>query len=120
MSRKTQYDSYSDTFKAISVELGALPGVRAIDVAEVLDIHPIMLYRWKKELREGEIMGKSNEMKLESKVSLELQRLKKVEKAHKRLLLQHEILKKSTLYFSHLKRKSLATSTRREKSIPST
>jgi len=27
-----------------------------IDVAKVLDIHPIMLYRWKKEYRDGSIM----------------------------------------------------------------
>ena len=109
MSRKTQYDSYSDTFKATAVELGALPGVQAKDIAEILDIHPIMLYRWKKEYRDGEIMEKSKDSKLESKVSLELKRLKKIEKDHKRLLMQHEILKKSTLYFSLLKRKSSHT-----------
>ncbi|MES9900595.1 MAG: glucose-6-phosphate isomerase family protein [Sedimenticola sp.] len=33
-------------------------GVYAKDVAEVLDIHPIILFRWKKEYREGEIMKK--------------------------------------------------------------
>jgi transposase-like protein len=49
MVRKTKYDFYDDWFKATAVELGALPGVQAQDVAEVLDIHPIMLYRWKKE-----------------------------------------------------------------------
>jgi len=52
MSRKTQYDYYSNDFKAAAVELGALSGVRAKDVAEVLDIHPIMLYRWKREYRD--------------------------------------------------------------------
>lgn len=50
MSRKTKYDSYDDRFKATAVELGALPGVKAIDVAEILEIHPIMLYRWKKSI----------------------------------------------------------------------
>lgn len=109
MARKTQYGSYSDTFKTTAVELGELPGVYAADIAEILDIHPIMLYRWKKELRDGEIMGKSKDTQLESKVSLELRRLQKIEKAHNRLLMQHEILKKSTLYFSFLKRKSSRT-----------
>ncbi len=37
MSRKTKYDSYGDRFKATAVELAALSGVKAIDVAEVLD-----------------------------------------------------------------------------------
>jgi len=41
MARKTKYDYYDDAFKATAVELGALPGVHAKDVAEVLDIHPI-------------------------------------------------------------------------------
>ena len=50
MARKTNYDFYGDQFKATAVELGALPGVKAIDVAKVLDIHPIMLYRWKKNI----------------------------------------------------------------------
>jgi len=44
MVRKTKYDFYDDWFKATAVELGALPGVHAQDVANVLDIHPIMLY----------------------------------------------------------------------------
>lgn len=52
MARKKKYDSYDDRFKATAVELDDLPGVKAIDVAEILDIHPIMLYRWKKEYRD--------------------------------------------------------------------
>ncbi|KAF3977864.1 MAG: hypothetical protein HFP77_04760 [Methylococcales symbiont of Iophon sp. n. MRB-2018] len=45
MARKTKYDHYNDQFKATAVELGSLSGVKAKDVANVLDIHPIMLYR---------------------------------------------------------------------------
>jgi len=51
MVRKTKYDYYDDEFKATAVELGTLPGVQAQDVALVLDIHPVMLYRWKKKHR---------------------------------------------------------------------
>ncbi len=32
MSRKTKYDYYDDMFKATAVELGALPGVKAIEI----------------------------------------------------------------------------------------
>jgi len=39
MVRKIKYDTYNDAFKATAVVLGALPGVQAKDVAEVLDIH---------------------------------------------------------------------------------
>jgi len=104
MSRKTKYNYYDDGFKATAVELGALPGVHAKDVAEVLDIHPIMLYRWKKEYREGGIMKKSSERVLDTELAREFERLKKIEKAHKMLLMEHEILKKSIQFCSEKKR----------------
>ncbi|MCF6257402.1 MAG: hypothetical protein L3J98_17695 [Gammaproteobacteria bacterium] len=40
MVRKTKYNYYDDWFKATAVELGALLGVQAQDVADVFDIHP--------------------------------------------------------------------------------
>jgi len=64
MSRKTKYDLSHDWFKATAVELTALPGVHAKDVAEVIDIHPIMLYCWKKEYRYGDIMKKPDKSTL--------------------------------------------------------
>ena len=106
MARKTQYDFYDDHFKATAVELGSLPGVYAKDVAQVLDIHPIMLYRWKKEYRDGDIMTKPQKGSLNSATQKELKRLKKVEKAHKVLQMEHELLKKSIQYCSNLKKKS--------------
>jgi len=112
MARKTKYDYYDDAFKATAVELGALPGVYAKDVAEVLDIHPIMLYRWKKEYREGVIMKKSGKSVLDTEMARELKRLKKIEKAHETLLMEHEILKKSIQYCSDQKKRSLSTSIR--------
>ncbi|NOY74159.1 MAG: transposase [Gammaproteobacteria bacterium] len=109
MVRKTKYDFYDESFKATAVELGSLPGVYAKDVAEVLDIHPIMLYRWKKEVREGLIMKKPAKGLLDTETSQELKRLKKIEKAHKILKMEYEILKKSIQYCSNRKRKSLNT-----------
>ena len=96
MSKKTKHDAYGDHFKATAVELGALPGVQAQAVAAVLDIHPVMLYRWKKQYRDGEIMGKATKGVLESETQRELVRLKKVEKAHERLKMEHELLKKAS------------------------
>ena len=49
MARRTKYNYNNDDFKATAVELNRLPGVLAIHVAETLDIHPVMLYRWRKE-----------------------------------------------------------------------
>ena len=56
MARKKHYNFYDDTFKATAVALTEIPGVLARHVAEVLDIHEVMLYRWRMEMRRGEIM----------------------------------------------------------------
>lgn len=106
MVRKIKYDSYDDRFKATAVELGNLPGVKAIDVADILDIHPVMLYRWKKEVRDGDIMAKKDKGTLETEEKSELKRLRKLEKAHKELLIKHDLLKKSIQFCSDQKKKS--------------
>jgi transposase len=106
MVRKTKYDYYDDGFKATAVELGALPGVQAQDVAAVLDIHPVMLYRWKKEYRDGDIMKKSDKGMLDTETKRELKRLKQVEKAHETLKQEHELLKKSIQFSLDRKKKS--------------
>jgi len=109
MSRKKAYSSYDDRFKVTAVELGALPGVNAKDVAEILDIHPIMLYRWKKEYREGEIMKNSDKGTLDTEEKRELKRLRKIEKAHKELKMEHDLLKKSIQFCSDRKKKSTSS-----------
>lgn len=96
MARKTKYDFYDDSFKATAVELGNLPGVQAQDVAKVLDIHPVMLYRWKKEYREGFIMKKPIKGAVDKEAASELKRLRKIEKAHKTLQMEHDLLKKAS------------------------
>jgi len=46
---------YSTEFKVTAVRLSHLPGVQVKDVAEELDIHPFMLSRWHKEMRDGKL-----------------------------------------------------------------
>ncbi len=50
-----------------------------------------MLYRWKKELRDGSIMKNKTKGTLETEISRELKRLKKIEKAYEKLEMQHEL-----------------------------
>lgn len=97
---------YTDKFKATAVKLSQLPGVKSKDVAESLCIHPFMLSRWRKELKEGLIVSKGVDLDLEA--AAELKRLKKLEKAHKRLLVEHDLLKKVIAW--NLKRKGTSSS----------
>jgi transposase InsO family protein len=69
----------------------------------VLDIHPIMLYRWKKEYREGVIMKQTTRAMLDSETKRKLKRLKNLEKAHETLQLEHELLKKHPILFESKK-----------------
>ena len=57
LSPRTTY-KYSDQFKATAVKLSQLPGAQSKDVAESLCIHPLMLSRWRKQVREGLIVAK--------------------------------------------------------------
>ena len=44
---------YSLEFKRTAVKLSQLRGVEVQAVAEALDIHPFMLSRWRKEVRDA-------------------------------------------------------------------
>jgi transposase len=48
---------YSLEFKRQAVKLSQLDGVEVQAVADALDIHPFMLSRWRKEMRDGQLRG---------------------------------------------------------------
>jgi transposase len=49
--------SYTADFKVKAVKLSYQPNVQVKKVAEALDIHPLMLSRWRKEYRDGKPQG---------------------------------------------------------------
>jgi len=49
---------YGIGFKLKAVQMSNQPGVLIKDVAESLCIHPFMLSRWRKQVRDGELVGK--------------------------------------------------------------
>lgn len=108
---RTTY-KYTDEFKATAVKISHLPGVAIQDVARSLYIHPFMLSRWRKQVREGEIMAKGADVSKE--VKAELKELRKIKKDYERLKMEHDLLKKAIEYTSNRKAKSSATSTTTE------
>ena len=102
--KRTQ--EYSQEFKATAVQLSELPDVLIKDVGESLGIHPFMLSRWRKEKREGKIVTKKRSLDVDPKVEAELKRLRQLEKDHKRLQLEHELLKKAIRFCSGRNSKS--------------
>lgn len=108
---RTTY-KYSDEFKATAVKLSELPGVAIQDVAESLYIHPFMLSRWRKQVREGLIVAKSAQINKD--VQAELKELRRIKKDHERLKVEHDLLKKAIEYTSTRRARSSRSSTTTE------
>ena len=47
---------YTKEFKVKVVELTEGLDVQAIDIAGILGLHPMMVYRWRQEYREGKLI----------------------------------------------------------------
>jgi len=59
-------NSYGDEFKLRAVQLSNEPGILVKDVAQSLGIHPFMLSKWRKQVRDGLIKGKVTPLDLAS------------------------------------------------------
>lgn len=111
MARRKHYNYYDDDFKATAVALSEIPGVLGTHVAEALDIHEVMLYRWRMEMRRGQIMSKKKNIQIDPEVKSELKRLRKLEREHALLQEEHTLLKKAIQHSLQQKGKSSSSST---------
>ena len=100
---------YTEHFKATAVRLSCLPGISVKDVAASLYIHPFMLSRWRKQAREGQIVAKKK-VEIDKQIAAELKELRELKKAHKRLQMEHDLLKKAIEFTSKPRPTSLPSS----------
>ena len=108
--RMRRVSLYSNEFKITAIRLAGLPGTLIQDVAKILDIHPFMLSRWKKEYREGKITGDPHPdleklTEVEEKVS-EQSRIRELERALKKAQIENDLLKKTIQFNLEQRRKS--------------
>ncbi|MFH0342070.1 MAG: transposase [Chromatiales bacterium] len=89
-----------------------LTGALIQDVARGLDIHPFMLSRWRKEVREGKIVAKSRKGGIDSERAT-----RQVERAYALLKEEHMLLKKAIRFCSERRRKSSSSWTDTKGSI---
>ena len=94
---------YSLEFKRKAVRLTQVPGMEVQAVAKGLDIHPVMLSRWRQEAREGRLRGRALEPRISKQVVRELKRLQELEREHKLLQEEYELLKKAIRFTSELR-----------------
>jgi transposase len=99
---------YTD-FKRLAVALTLHPDILTLDVAERLGIHPVMLYRWRMEMRNGDLPKKTEIDNIESEVDLVLanRKIKNLEKKLKEATRERDFLKKAKRFFQQPKKKSL-------------
>jgi len=90
---------YSDEFKLTAVRLSQQPGMQVQTVAAALEIHPFMLSKWRKEVREGTLRGRARPAPRPGPAR-EIARLQQLEKAHALLLEEHDLLKKAIRFCS--------------------
>jgi|SRR6185369_6439909 transposase len=99
---------YGLDFKLRAVLMSEQPGVQVKDVAESLCIHPFMLSKWRKQVRDGVLTGKAPA--LEAPQVAELKRLQELERKYKQLQMEHDLLKKAIRFASDRKVKSSPSS----------
>ncbi len=108
---------YSLEFKLKAVQLSDQAGVLVKDVAHSLCIHPFMLSKWRKQVRDGELAG--DLPALQPQEAVELRRLREVEQQFKRLQMEHDLLKKAIRFASERKMKSSPSSRQTGRPSPS-
>lgn len=101
---------YGTDFKLKAVFMSQQPGVLIKDVAESLCIHPFMLSKWRKQARDGLLLGEPPP--LEPAAIAELQRLRQLEAQFKQLQMEHDLLKKAIRFVSARRARSSPSSRR--------
>ena len=102
---------YGVAFKLKAVQMRSQPGVLIKDVAESLCIHPFMLSRWRKEVRDGVLRGRARRVVVPSRSARELKQLQALKREHALLQEEHELLKKAIRFSSARRRRSSRSST---------
>ncbi len=77
-----------------------------------MDIHPFMLSKWRKQVRDGVLRGKGRDLRVPP--PREVRRLQELERAHAFLQEEHELLKKAIRFCSDRSKTSSRSSRRSE------
>ena len=93
--KKEKHTFYNYQFKHTAVSVANHPYINTQDVAEALNIHPFMLSRWKKEMRDGTLADNDKEARSKSELQEAQKKIKKLERELKRVREENAILKKA-------------------------
>ena len=103
MRRKEKHTFYNYQFKHTAVKITDHPNIQSIDGAEALGIHPIMLYRWRQEMRDGKIRDNEKEARSRTELLDAKAKIRSLERQLKQLREENVILKKAERLFPEKK-----------------
>lgn len=101
---------YSDEFKLTAVRLSQQPGIQVQTVAAALEIHPFMLSKWRKDVRDGRLRGRPPKAPPAGPVR-EIAQLQALERKYTELKEEHDLLKKAIRFWSARKATGSPSST---------
>jgi transposase len=101
---------YSDEFKLTAVRLSQQPGMQVQTVAAALEIHPFMLSKWRKDVKDGRLRGRSPKAPPPGPAR-EIAQLQALERKYAELKEEHDLLKKAIRFWSARKPTSSRSST---------
>jgi len=105
-----QIYKYTKEFKLAAVRLSHTPGMQVKAVAAALGIHPFMLSKWRKDVRDGTLRGRLPKATPPGPTR-EIARLQELERAHALLQEEHDLLKKAIRFCASRKRTPSRSST---------
>ena len=103
MKRKEKHTFYNYQFKHTAVKITDHPHIQSVDVAEALNIHPIMLYRRRQEMRDGKIEDNEPEARSHTALLEAKAKIRTLERQLKQLRDENVILKKAERFFPEKK-----------------
>jgi len=90
---------YTAEFKLKAVKLSQIEGVLVQDVADALEIHPFMLSKWRKQVREGLIKARVS-IAPAARTQRQVQQLARLKSQYALLQEEHALLKKAIRFCS--------------------
>ncbi len=105
-----QIYKYTQEFKLAAVRLSHTPGMQVKAVATALGLHPFMLSKWRKDVRDGTIRGRLPKA-APSGPTREIVRLQQLEREHALLQEEHDLLKKAIRFCASRRRTPSRSST---------
>lgn len=106
-----QIHKYAKEFKLTAVRLSRVPGMQVQAVARALGIHPFMLSKWRKDVRDGTLRGRLPKA-APAGPAREIAQLQALEKQHALLQEEHDLLKEAIRFCSVRRPRRSPSSTR--------